>query len=76
MYNGVVNHLVGKELIGFCEGYFGRDSYEDKVIIMNGLNWVVAISEEGYPEVATFEDKQELEEWVERNSNIEESATW
>lgn len=67
MYKGAVNHLVGKELKGFCDGYFGRDSYDDKVIIMNGLTWVIAIAEDGYPEVATFEDKQELEEWVERN---------
>lgn len=67
MYKGAVNHLVGKELTGFCDGYFGRDSYDDKVIIMNGLTWVIAIAEDGYPEVAIFEDKQELEEWVERN---------
>lgn len=48
-YKGVVNNLVGEKLYGFCDGYFGRDSYSDKVIIMNGLTWVIAISDNDVP---------------------------
>lgn len=67
-YNGAVNNLVGKEIHGYCNGYFGRDSYDDKVIIMNGLNWVVAIPNDGLPEIAHFDTNEEMMNWFEENS--------
>lgn len=33
---------VGTILQGFCRGYFGRDSYEDKRVEAVGVDWVVA----------------------------------
>lgn len=66
----IVNDLVGKQLYGFCNGYFGRDSYADKVIIMNGSNWVVAMPNDDFPEVATFNSNIEMMSWVKRNSDI------
>lgn len=33
---------VGDMLYGFCGGYFGRDSYGDKVVIAAGGDWLVA----------------------------------
>lgn len=66
----IVNDLVGKQLYGFCNGYFDRDSYDDKVIIMNGINWVVAMPNEGFPEIATFNSNVEMMGWVKRNSDI------
>lgn len=33
---------VGDVLYGFCEGYFGRDSYNDKRVEGIGTDWVVA----------------------------------
>ena len=30
-----------KILHGFCEGYFGRDDWEDKIIILEGETWIV-----------------------------------
>ena len=32
---------VGDKLYGFCNGYFGRDSYETKVIEGVGKDWIV-----------------------------------
>ena len=33
--------LVGKKIYGFCNGYFGRDDYKDKIIILEGEKWIV-----------------------------------
>jgi hypothetical protein len=33
---------VGDVLLGFCNGFFGRDSYEDKRVEALGADWVVA----------------------------------
>lgn len=33
---------VGTVLYGFCGGYFGSDSYEDKRVEAVGADWVVA----------------------------------
>ena len=32
---------VGRKLTGFCNGYFGRDDYNDKMIIYEGRTWIV-----------------------------------
>lgn len=34
--------LVGQVLYGYCEGYFGRDSYGNKRVEAVGVDWVVA----------------------------------
>lgn len=39
---------VGQELFGFCEGNFGRDSYDPKRVEAIGADWVVA-RENGRP---------------------------
>lgn len=33
---------IGTLLYGFCGGYFGGDSYEDKRVEAVGVDWVVA----------------------------------
>ena len=38
---------VGDQLLGFCGGWFGRDSYHDKIIEALGPDWVVARDEDG-----------------------------
>lgn len=57
--------FVGIRLYGYCGGYFGRDSYTDKIIIASGENWLVA--KNGYNEVefASFDNKREMEESIE-----------
>lgn len=52
---------IGKTLYGFCNGYFGRDSYDDKKIVYVGDNYIVAENENGYPETAIFEGMKESE---------------
>lgn len=45
---------IGEKLYGFCNGYFGRDSYEDKIVEAFGKDWVVCRTEEGEVCMATF----------------------
>ena len=44
--------IVGAILYGFCNGEFGRDSYDDKRIEAVGVDWVVARNKRGEPEFA------------------------
>lgn len=59
---------VGTKLYGFCNGYFGRDSYEDKRIIAmgewNGSNWIVAATDDNKVLFAEGFDQKLLEEWT------------
>jgi len=32
---------VGRIIYGYCEGWFGRDDYDNKIIISEGENWIV-----------------------------------
>lgn len=52
---------IGRKLYGYCDGYFGRDSYGDKIIEAEGYDWIVA-REYGEPIFAFVppEDKAEL----------------
>lgn len=36
-----MNSFVGTKIYGYCEDYFGRDDYNDKVIILEGKKWIV-----------------------------------
>jgi hypothetical protein len=57
---------VGTVLYGYCNGYFGRDSYESKRVETVGADWVVARSEyNGNPVFAyiPFPDPKMIEEW-------------
>ena len=53
---------VGDKLYGFCEGYFGRDSYNDKRVEAVGADWVVAREEYCGP-VFYVGDPEDLEEY-------------
>ena len=56
---------IGKILKGFCNGYFGRDSYGDKIVEAEGHDWIVA-REEGLIVLATFTDETEKNEFIEK----------
>lgn len=43
---------IGDMLYGFCNGFFGRDSYGDKRVEAIGSDWVVARDERGRAEFA------------------------
>lgn len=53
---------IGMILFGYCDGYFGRDSYGDKRIEALGADWVVVREEDGRPNFAGFESSKEMEE--------------
>jgi hypothetical protein len=58
--------FVGIKIFGYCNGYFGRDSYDDKIIIASGEDWIVAKSEEGLNEFASFDNPTEMWEQIEK----------
>ena len=45
---------VGTVLYGYCNGFFGRDSYGDKRVESIGADWVVVREENGMPDFAYF----------------------
>lgn len=53
----MLEKYIGKTLFGFCNGYFGRDSYSNKKIVYAGNNYIVAENDYGKPVVAYFEDE-------------------
>jgi hypothetical protein len=58
--------FVGIKIYGFCNGYFGRDSYDDKLIIASGEDWIVAKNESGVNEFASFESVDEMQTLIEK----------
>mgnify|MGYP003658967157 CR=1 FL=1 len=48
---------VGDELTGYCSGYFGRDSYEDKTCILVTVKGAVFENESGYLGVVNNPDE-------------------
>lgn len=47
--------FIGSILYGFCNGYFGRDNYEDKRVEAIGADWIVARGvESGRPFFADY----------------------
>ena len=58
-----MNFGIGTVLDGYCNGFFGRDSYEKKVIEAIGSDWIV-VRENGGPNIAVFEDIKERNEFV------------
>lgn len=51
---------TGETLYGFCNGYFGRDSYADKRVEAAGVDWVVCRDEEGNVHFATFDSNKPI----------------
>jgi len=73
---------IGTLLNGYCNGFFGRDSYGEKRVEATGADWVVVREENGEPNCAFFksvgdrdyyinlwleEDKEEAEDYKELN---------
>lgn len=63
--------FVGIRIYGYCNGYFGRDSYDDKIIIASGTDWIVAQTDEGSHEFAIFDEGENVERCIERWSREE-----
>ena len=62
--------ILGEVLYGFCNGFFGRDSYENKRVEAFGIDWVVCRDEDGQVHFATFEGTDKfwsyVKEWRKR----------
>jgi hypothetical protein len=54
----------GDRLFGYCNGFFGRESYADKTVQQVGDNWILALEDDAYgpgnPVLAHFDDS-----WIE-----------
>lgn len=59
---------VGTMLYGFCNGFFGRDSYSNKRVEAVGADWVVVREENGNPNFADFSqwNAQDVLEMIEK----------
>lgn len=60
---------IGETFYGYCNGYFGRDCYENKVVEDFGKDWVVCRDEHDFPWFADFNDTKEFWELVEEWRN-------
>ncbi|MED3976090.1 hypothetical protein P4639_22090 [Priestia megaterium] len=72
MLTNYKDKYAGFKIYGFCNGYFGRDSYDDKTIIASGKDWIVAMNESDRPEFASFDSEEEMIEMVEAWTKEEE----
>ena len=65
--------MVGQELKGFCDGWFGRDAYGNKRVEAVGADWVVARNEDGQPVFASGKEVHfYLEQYAKRQEDEED----
>lgn len=51
--------VAGTNLYGFCGGFFGRDSYGDKVVEAIGPDWIVVREDDGTATFAYLSEKDQ-----------------
>jgi len=59
--------FVGTKIYGYCNGYFGRDDYDDKIIILEGRRWIVCAyldSDNDWITCVNFDSEEEKEERI------------
>ena len=54
---------IGMMIYGFCNGYFGHDSYAPKTIEAIGEDWLV-VREKGRPGFAEFDSREQMAELI------------
>lgn len=58
---------VGSIIPGYCNGYFGRDSYETKRVEAMGADWIVCRDDDGHIHFASgLNIIRALEEYLEQ----------
>lgn len=60
---------IGTRIYGYCNGYFGRDDYDDKIIIAEGRKWIVCVNaytNSDWVTCANFNTEEEKEECIKR----------
>lgn len=66
---------IGRKIYGYCNGYFGRDDYENKIIILEGKLWIVCAylgCENNRVTCVNFESEQEKQNCIDRWSKYDE----
>ena len=66
---------IGTKIFGYCEGYFGRDDYSDKIIILEGRTWIVCAYLDSDSDAVTcvnFDSEEEKNECIKKWSVREE----
>ena len=64
-----MSSFVGTKIYGFCNGYFGRDDYDDKIIILEGKKWIVCSyldTNNDYVTCVNFDTEEEKIESIKR----------
>lgn len=64
-----MNNFVGTKIYGYCNGYFGRDDYDDKIIILEGRKWIVCSyldTDNDYVTCVNFDTEEEKIECIKR----------
>jgi len=59
---------VGDPVIGFCFGWFGRDSYDDRVVEAVGPDWIVTRNVRGKVEMYHGDDMMEFAKAIKLSS--------
>ena len=75
----MIRSFIGTRIYGFCNGYFGRDNYEPKVIILEGKTWIVcSYLDPNKDRVAcvNFDSEEEKIECIEEWSIEPEEEDW
>lgn len=60
---------IGRTIYGYCNGFFGRDDYDEKIIILEGRNWIVCryvdVERVTCANFNTTEEKQQyIDDWA------------
>lgn len=67
---------IGRVIYGYCNGYFGRDSYSDKRIEAEGFDWIVARERNNSLVFTTFPNSREkqalIDDWAVSESDDED----
>lgn len=67
--------FVGTKIYGYCNGYFGREDYDDKIIIFEGKKWIVCAyldTDNDNVTCLNFDSEEEKEACIKRWSVREE----
>jgi len=55
---------IGTLLDGYCNGFFGRDSYGKKLIEGVGADWIAVREEDGEPNFASFKSMSDRDYYI------------
>jgi hypothetical protein len=67
---------IGTVLNGYCNGYFGRDSYGEKRVEGSGVDWVVVREDDGEPNCAFFNSKEDRDYYIDLWQNEENDGAF